>query len=309
MVDQALHDSLAAFASESNFRGKGPLSVALVVTERARKDGLPLDPERLVTDGGGQVRGLGRAPVQRILGRHGLQRVLASEGGRTSRGSIGKMRGYVAFLNGLGDGVNLDAVEAFWIGRVRKFFAGQPLKMRLDPQLGIQALVRDLIDQAAKREMEFAGRWYVGALIEHLVGAVIDCGLGNGIVAHHSSSAADLSSGRSGDFRLGNTVIHVTTSPGEAVVERCARNLADGLVPVLVVRGRSVGTATDLANRVGIDDRVDVLSIEQVVSFAVLGLEGVDAEGRKAVLSRIVKRYNEIVDEVDTDPSLKIRLG
>ena len=101
----------------------------------------------------------------------------------------------------------------------------------------------------------------------------------------------------------------MTTSPGEAVVERCARNLADGLVPVLIVRGRSVGTATDLANRVGIDDRVDVLSIEQVVSFAVLGLEGVDAEGRKAVLSRIVKRYNEIVDEVETDPSLKIRLG
>ncbi len=219
------------------------------------------------------------------------------------------MRAYVRFLNGMGDLVDLEAVEAFWLGRVREFFAGQPLRMRLDPGLGIQAVVRDLIDQAAKREMEFAGRWYAGALIEHLVGAVIDCGLGDGLVAHHSASAADLSSGRSGDFRLGNTVIHVTTSPGEAVIERCASNLADGLVPVLVVRGRSVGTATDLANRAGIDDRVDVLSIEQVISLAVLGLEGTDAGGRKDVLNRIVTRYNEIVDEVETDPSLKIRLG
>lgn len=204
--------------------------------------------------------------------------------------------------------MDLESVEAFWVDRVREFFAAQPLRMRLDAGLGMQAVVRDLIDQAAKREMEFAGRWYAGALIEHLVGAVIDCGLGTGQVSHHSSSAADLHAGRSGDFRLGDKVIHVTTAPGEAVVQRCARNLADGLVPVLVVRSRSVGTATDLANRVGIDDRVDVLSIEQVVSLAVLGLEGQE-EGRKAVLERIVARYNEIVDEVETDPSLKIRLG
>lgn len=103
-------------------------------------------------------------------------------------------------------------------------------------------------------------------------------------------------------------MIHVTTSPGEAVIQRCASNLADGFVPVLVVRGRSVVTATDLANRVGIDSRVDVLAIEQVISLAVLGLEGVDFEGRKVALNRIVARYNEIVDEVETDPSLKIRL-
>lgn len=110
------------------------------------------------------------------------------------------MRAYVQFLNGLGDGANLEAVEAFWAGQVRGFFASQPLRMRLDPGLGIQAVVRDLIDQAAKREMEFGGRWYAGALIEHLVGAVIDCGLGSGLVAHHSSSSADLSSGRVATF-------------------------------------------------------------------------------------------------------------
>src|SRR5258708_28657642 len=98
------HDeALAAFAAENSFRGKGPLSVALVVTQHAKTMGLPLKSDALVTDGGGQVLGLGKGAVQSVLKRHGIDRVLASEGGRTSRGSLGNMPKYVAFLNGLSD--------------------------------------------------------------------------------------------------------------------------------------------------------------------------------------------------------------
>jgi len=81
---------------------------------------LPLDADALLTEGGGQVLGLGRGAVQAILNRHGITRVLAAEGGRTSRGSIGNMRDYVAFLNTLArqGAVDLDAVEDFWIARV-----------------------------------------------------------------------------------------------------------------------------------------------------------------------------------------------
>lgn len=300
---------LSRFESERNFKGKGPLCVALVVTDHARQKGLPLDPDGLVTGSGGHVRSLGKATVQKVLARHGIERILAAEGGRTSRGSLRNMHVYVDFLNGLGDDTRLEAVEAFWVDRVRAFFSGQPLRIKLDPGMGIQAVVRDLIDQAAKREMEYAGRWYAGALIEHLVGAVIDCGFGRDTVEHHSASAADQPSGRSGDFRLGDTAIHVTTTPGDAVLQRCANNLDAGIRPVLVVRGRSVGTASDLANNAGIDDRVDVVSIEQLVALAVLGLGGSDADGRRAVLRRIVGRYNEIVSKVETDPSLRIDLG
>ena len=60
-------------------------------------EGLPLDPDQLVTKSGGQVRGLGQSQVQKILARHGIERVLAAEGGRTSRGSLGNMRAYVRF--------------------------------------------------------------------------------------------------------------------------------------------------------------------------------------------------------------------
>lgn len=310
MVDNVeLRTKLSAFAAKHGFRGKGPLSVALVITDRAGREGLPLDSDRLVTPRGGQVRGLGRGPVQKVLLRHGIRRVLAKEGGRTSRGSLDNMREYVAFLNALGAQADLETVESFWVDRVREFFAARPLKMRLDAGMGVQAIVRDLIDQASKREMEATGRWYVGTLLQHLTGALIDCCLGAGRVAHHSSSSADSVSGRKADFEVDITAVHVTSAPGESVIGRCAENLKDGMRPVLVVRGRSVRTATDLASREGIDERVDVVAIEQAVAIAVFCLGGLTTEGRKAALNRIVDCYNEIVDKVETDPSLKIRIG
>jgi Domain of unknown function (DUF4928) len=106
----------------------------MVMTQQARVKGLPLDHGELLTEGGGQVLGLGKGAVQSILHRHGVTRVLASEGGRTSRGSIGNMREYIALLNQLhADGVaDLDAIERFWISRVHEFFSAKPFKIQLD---------------------------------------------------------------------------------------------------------------------------------------------------------------------------------
>lgn len=89
-VDTDLDMRLATFAVEHAFRAKGALCVALVVTRHARRNGLPLEKESLVTAGRGQVAGLGKTQVQSILAEFGIDRTLAEEGGRTSRGSIGK---------------------------------------------------------------------------------------------------------------------------------------------------------------------------------------------------------------------------
>ena len=71
------------------------------MTQHAKKMGLPIDPEKLLTKKGAQVLGASGEAVQVVLKRHGIDRQLAAEGGRTSRGSLDNMRAYVAFLNGL----------------------------------------------------------------------------------------------------------------------------------------------------------------------------------------------------------------
>jgi len=58
----ALTTALHTFNKNQKFDRKGSLCVALVVTQHARK-GLPLDADALLTEGGGQVLGLGRSAL------------------------------------------------------------------------------------------------------------------------------------------------------------------------------------------------------------------------------------------------------
>ena len=299
----------AQFAKEKRFKGKGPLCVALVVTQHARK-GLPIDPDSLITDGGGQVLGLGKGAVQNILNRHGIARVLAAEGGRTSRGSLNRMREYVGFLNGLAkdEAVDLDAIEDFWIEQVHAFFAGKPFKIRLDASRSLRTIIRGILQQAEDRQKNSPGMYYAGAVLQHLVGAKLDCALGEGQFEHNSFSTSDQQSGRAGDFFIGDVAIHVTTSPSEAVIERCQDNLDDGFRPILVTLQKGLQVAEGLAENKGLGDRIDIFEIEQFVALNIYELASFGADGRKTAVTDIVKRYNEIIEEVETDRSLCIEL-
>lgn len=302
--------TLQEFTKDRKFTRKGPLSVALVVTQHARNMGLPLDCEKLLTEGGGQVLGLGKSAVQAILYRHGIERVLAAEGGRTSRGSISNMREYVALLNRIhGDGhADLQAIEAFWVAHVQEFFAAKPFRVRLDASSSLRLVVRDILEQAEERQKAALGVWYVGAVMQHMVGAKLDCALGPGKFQHNSFTTSDEQSGRKGDFFVGDVAIHVTTSPGEAVIQRCRDNLNDGHRPILVTRQRGLTVAEALAENVGLGDRINIFEIEQFIALNLYEMGKFVMEGRRTVLKDFVTRYNEIIDEVETDPSLRIEL-
>lgn len=305
MVDLII--ALQDFNKDRKFSRKGPLCVALVVTQHARK-GLPLNPDSLLTEAGGQVLGLGKGAVQAVLNRHGITRVLAAEGGRTSRGSISNMREYVAFLNGLAAAseIDLDAIETFWIERAHEFFSAKPFKIRLDASRSLRTLVRDMVVQAEERQRNTPGMQYAGAVLQHLVGAKLDCALGIGNFEHNSFSTSDAQSGRNGDFFIGDVAIHVTTAPGEAVISRCSDNIDDGYRPIIVTTARGVTVAEGLAENAGLGEHIDIFEVEQFVALNLYELGKFAAEGRRMAVGDVVTRYNTIVEEVETDPSLKI---
>jgi len=299
--------ALTDFNKDRKFDRKGSLCVALAITQHARK-GLPLDADALLTEGGGQVLGLGRGAVQAVLARHGITRVLAAEGGRTSRGSISHMREYVAFLNHLAaqGTVDLDAIEAFWIGRVHAFFSAKPFKIRLDASRSLRTLVRDVLAQAEERQRNAPGMQYAGAVLQHLVGAKLDCALGAGQFEHNSFSTSDAQSGRVGDFAIGDVALHVTTAPGEALIARCSDNLDDGHRPLIVTTARGLAAAEVLAENAGMGEHIDMFEAEQFIALNLYELGKFEAVGRRMAVGDVVTRYNEIVEEVETDPSLKI---
>ena len=308
-MEPTLQNALTAFTVKKRFKGKGSLCVALVVTHHAKSVGLPLNADALVTKGGGQVLGLGKNAVQSILKQHGIERVLAAEGGRTSRGSLGKMREYVSFLNQLGEGIDLDSVETYWVKQIKAFFAAHPFKITLDASRGLRSVVRNVVEQAIDRQKEFGGgTYYAGTVLQHLVGAKLDCALGQGKFKHNSVSTADAPGGREGDFLVGDVVIHVTKSPGEAVIERCRDNLNDGYRPMLVTMASGLLVAQELAKNKGIEERIDIFEVEQFVALNLYELGQFEGAGRRTALIDLVTRYNDIVVKWETDPSLKIEL-
>lgn len=303
-------EALADSSRKNGFSGKGPLSVALVVTQHAKTMGLPLRVEDLVTAGGGQVLGLGKSNVQSILKRHGIQKVLASEGGRTSRGSLGKMRSYVEFLNRQSPLTmqQLNVVEDFWINQVRVFLLGKPFKVRLDMAKSLRAVVRDLLLQAETRQKEGTGMQHRGALLQHLVGAKLACLLKPDEISHHSFSTSDQQTGRSADFLIGDVAIHVTTSPGEALITRCRANLDDGLRPVIVTLQKGLTVAEELASNFGLAERIDVFEAEQFVALNLYEFGRFQLDGRKVAVNDFISVYNSIIEQTETDPSLRIEL-
>lgn len=300
-------EALAAFDDQHIGLSKGSLSLVLILTRNAKPRAFPLERAEFVTAKGGQVAGLGGPAVRKILNDHGVERILSSEGGRTSRGNMERMSAYVDVLNDLhaGGQLDLDDAERYWVERALAYFDALPFTFKLDPSRSLRACVRDLLAQAVERQREVKGTMYAGAVMQHLVGAKLDV-ITKGEVAHHGFSVADAPSNRSGDFLIGDVAIHVTTAPGEALIRKCQGNLTSGLRPLIVTTEDGVGGAKALSKQAAVEDRLDVVEIEQFIATNVYEWSAFERDARPATIKNIIDRYNAIVADCESDPSLRI---
>ncbi len=307
------------FQRAHDIKSKGALSVVLFITRRAVETGLPLDKAALRTARQGQVAGLGRDPVQKILADYGIQKVLAEEGGRTSRGSLGLAEDYADFLNGLYEkGIlgkvlgevrrTLKQVEAWWIGRVKDYLNTQRIKLNISPDQGVMQVVSSALAEARRRQAEMLGATVEGTILHHLVGAKLALKLGDSAVTHHPSSAADAPTGRAGDFVLADTVIHVTVTPSEALMRKCRDNIQAGHQPIVVVPGGRVQAAEQLSETAGIRARLEIYSAEQFISGNLYERGKFRSADVRTQIKELVNKYNEIVSAVESDPSLQIEV-
>ncbi|MBU2498397.1 MAG: DUF4928 family protein [Proteobacteria bacterium] len=310
-VKGELGKRLTKFAADYKINSKGPLCLVLVVTRSASKQIAPYIPDQFLTPQGGQVAGLGRAAVQAILLEHGINRVLAEEGGRTSRGGIKRMRGYLDLLNILhGEGLlDFAAIEQWWIERVKAYFASKPFKLRIDPSKSLRSIVDELIEAAFARQRECPGTMVAGAVMQHLVGAKLEIALPGINIKHHGFAVADAQAGRKGDFLIGDTAIHVTTAPTEALIRKCCDNLSENLRPIIITTQSGAGGAGALAKNADVGERIDILEVQQFVATNVYEWSRFEQTQRPVSIRELVKKYNRIIEKVETDPSLRISMG
>ena len=307
MPSTPIDNQLEAFVEANNIRSKGQLCVVLVLTRNAAAHKLPFDQLDFITSANGQVKGLGKAAVQRILAEHGINKVLAEEGGRTSRGSMGLMMAYLQFLNQTLQSMDdLKSVEHFWIQRVRRFFDAKPFRLQIDRSRTVKSAFQELILQAEHRQSESPGTTYVGAMFQHLVGAKLQIALPGQDFPTFGYAVADHPTQRQGDFQIGDCAIHVTTFPSESLLRKCADNLKQDLRPIIVTSARGAIVAESMAANMGIRERIEVIELAQFLSTNLLEWSKFDSAHHSVALDRLITAYNAMVMRHETDPSLCI---
>ena len=309
---QDLITDLTDFVQKNKFHTKGPLSVALQLTRAFKERSFPISPDDFLTDGGGQVKGLGGQNLKKILKEYDITKVLAEEAGRTSRNSPANMKAYVAFLNELHEqGFSLDwnVIEGFWIRKVNEFFSAKPFKLSIDSSKSIRAVLKSLVEQALERQKKTPGTWCLGTVMQHLVGAKLEVILGFGNLRHNSSNANDADPSRTGDFELGNTTIHVTTNPSEALLDKCRRNLEADRKPIIITLDKGAAIAEGLADNIGLVNRIEVIDFLQFLTTNIHEHSAFQGSHHRTRIEELITAYNQIIDDVETDPSLKIELS
>ena len=79
--------------------------------------------------------------------------------------------------------------------------------------------------------------------------------------------------------------------------------------PLIITLGEAVRPADFILKTFELDDRVDVLDAAQFLTANVYERSLFKAAECKVTLSGLLERYNAIVDECETDPSLRIKIA
>ncbi|MEZ4726974.1 MAG: DUF4928 family protein [Caldilineaceae bacterium] len=312
-MDERLDAKLSEFATNYGFTVKGSISVALHVTRYAIENGLPIETGSLKTSRRGQVKGLNKLRVQSILADYGIKTVLSAEAGRTNRGTLGNVESYGQFLNALPqvDTISLQMIEAWWVERVKDFSAVNPFRFKYDQSKFAHCHNYRALETGGRKAEKRPGATYLGAVLQHLVGAKLELSLAryNISLTHYGASVADEQQSREGDFLINKTVIHVTTQPGLALIQKCITNLSRGYHPMIITLDDKVTTAEVYAEGENISQRIEIIPVEKFLATNLYELSEFSAEKREITLRQLIDHYNAIVEEYETDPSLKFSFG
>lgn len=170
----------------------------------------------------------------------------------------------------------------------------------------LKACLGGIFEEAKRRQSKNRGATVLGAVMQHLVGAKLEMPYPDQTINHSGYSVADSPTGRSGDFQIGDCVIHVTTAPAQLLLQKCSDNLDRGLRPLVISTNAGAAMAETLADQEGLSRRIEVLDITQFLVSNMLEWTAFDGSRRRNTFEELVTRYNRIVEACETDPSLKI---
>jgi hypothetical protein len=299
----ALLDEWLKSCAKNGNPSRNTVAVGIVVLDQLRRN-CPIEEAQTRSEGG-EIRG-SRATLPKTLEIYGIENYLkevTTRAGHQQGQRLFERLEYGRILSALApevrDGYLLEAIDVL-IEHAKAWLNRQQLRFNCDRQLAPKTWIRNILEEAKGRSG--------GKVEQHLVGAKLERRHPKLKIANNPGHAGDAQTGRSGDFLVGKTVYHVTTSPSLAVIEKCEANLRSNLHPVLLVPCAEKLRATHLAELKGIYERVTIAGIEDFIALNIIEMSDGDHVQFAEELTAILRAYNRRFDEVETDLSLKINL-
>lgn len=290
---------------QNNGPAKGTIAASLVVLESLKKNYI-LDINCHTASSGTQIKGASGQAVKLLLAIFGETRPFVSEGGRTNRGLKSEIESLLQMLQGLRlDLISseerteaLQQMQHFLVARIQDFHNRERVKFSFDSMQSTWSTVQTILEAARKD-----GK--AGPVAQHLVGAKLELRFPESTIQNESYTTADVQTGRSGDFLVGDTVIHVTVAPMPSVYEKCNGNIKSGYRVYLLVSDNRLAAARQNA----LDICGSRVAVESIESFVSQNIEELGLFGRSTIQNRLatlLQAYNRRVNEVEMDKSLLI---
>lgn len=307
IVQEQAHRVLKYWLASCTRRGKisrNTLAIGIVVLDHLRRKS-PLRPEDVLSQGG-EVTGA-RSGLGKILEKYGLPPSFLKEV-TTRQGHQDGRR----LFEGLEWGIQLTQLSESerekllleLVGELRNladsWLNRQNLKPEIDRRQAPTTWIEVILENARGRS--------AGVVEQQLVGAKLTKRFKSFSIPNHPAHAGDKQTERDGDFAVARLIYHVTAAPSRDVLGKCARNIAAGLQPILLVPRNQMNKAQVLAQDEGIDRSLLITSIEDFIALNIIELATEENKDFFSVLKEMVEIYNRRLREVETDLSLTIEI-
>lgn len=312
MNTQAFRQWVRSLPKEVSLEGlppRGLVAAALCVLERLREKPSVNFRDHL-TPKSGQIAGVTRAKQDAILARFGERRLYTKEGGRTNRGnhvhveqmlkSIGS-DGFVE-LSAEDQWAAIDDMQGILIEIVRKHFELAKLTFDIPQPLSAHGCVSAILEAASKVAK-------AGPVAQHLVAAKLRVRFPGTDIATFPVFAQDSQAGRKGDVVVNDMVFHVTIAPNDSHYLACSRNVAEGMLATLLVPSRLAGSTKQFLENTVESCGITVLGIEEFVAQNIGELSAFKSKDLAAKMGQLLREYNRIVDEHESDKSFMIDIA
>lgn len=281
---------------------RNTIAVGLVVINHLRKS-CPVTREDVLSPGG-EIKGA-RSGLKKILEKYGVpDHYLGEATTRQVHQDGQRLLDMLEWGKGLSvipelerDVILLTLAQSLsdralvWLNR-------RNLKLDIDRRQSPATWIHLIVDNAKSRSS--------GIVEQHLIGAKLERRFKDIQIPNHAAHAADVQTARDGDFSISQYIYHVTASPGEGVIKKCANNIRAGKFPILLVPGEQENKAKTLAEIEGIEKTLTIISIENFIALNIIELAIDEKKDYFLILQEIVSVYNKRLQEVETDLSLRI---